>query len=98
MNKLTAATNITWLLIGLLLSGSLVNCLPVLKDSVVFSEERVLETDDDRSDAKDIDFAICVEFSEFSTSQTWSELQVFCFKQFSSQEFSSNSERGPPAC
>ena len=89
---------IAWFLTGLLLGGSLLSSLPTLRDSAVCAEERVLEVDDeDRSDSFDLDLALHHQVDEHPTSQTWNELQVFSFVQFSCEEFDANSERGPPA-
>ncbi len=88
---------IAWCLAGLLLWGSLFNVLPVVKDSAVFAEERVLEVDDDdRSNSLDLDEALHSRIDEHPTSQTWQEVQVFYCVHMIAAVPSANLQRGPP--
>ena len=94
-----AFLTIAWFLTGLLLSGSLVSSLPIVKGSAVFAEERVLEVDDDdRSNSIELDVAPHNLVDDRPTSQTWQELQVFYCVHTIAAIPSANLQRGPPSC
>ncbi|MDX1930349.1 MAG: hypothetical protein SFV81_27740 [Pirellulaceae bacterium] len=88
---------IAWFLTALLLSGSLLGSLPMVKDSAVCAEERALEVDDDdRSKSFELDLALHHHADTHPTSQTWHELQVFYFAHMLAAIPSANLQRGPP--
>ena len=89
---------IAWSLSALLLGGSLLNPLPVVKDSAVFAEERALEVDDDdRSNAVQLNVALLQnQVDEHPTSQTWQAVQVFYCVHTIAAIPSANLQRGPP--
>lgn len=97
MNHRQSLLTIAWFLTAMLLGGSLLNALPIAGDFGVCAEERVLEVDDDRSDAFEVDLALHNQIDLHPTSQTWQALQVFYCDHTIAAIPSANLQRGPPS-
>ncbi len=90
---------ITWFLTGLVTLVCLYNIVPTGKEALVCAEERLLEieTDGDKHDSRELEWALDLPSSNNSTSQTWQYVQVFFLWQPSQFEVHKHFGRGPPA-
>lgn len=89
---------ITWFLTGLITLVCLYNIVPAGDETLVCAEERLLEieTDGDKHDLRELEWALDLPSSNNSTSQTWQYVQVFFLWQPSQFEVHKHYGRGPP--